>query len=37
MRMHQPERSCLLTVNGGSSSLKFAIFPLNATEAFSAA
>ncbi len=33
MRMHQPERSCLLTVNGGSSSLKFAIFPLNATEA----
>jgi acetate kinase len=24
----RPERSCLLTINGGSSSLKFALFPL---------
>jgi acetate kinase len=26
----RPERSCLLTINGGSSSLKFALFPLSA-------
>lgn len=26
MTINEPERSCLLTVNGGSSSLKFAIF-----------
>ena len=27
MVIPRPERSCLLTVNGGSSSLKFAVFP----------
>src|SRR5437762_1897228 len=27
MVIPRPDRSCLLTVNGGSSSLKFAIFP----------
>jgi acetate kinase len=30
MLMSQPERSCLLTINGGSSSLKFALFPQTA-------
>ena len=29
MVIPRPERSCLLTVNGGSSSLKFAVFPLD--------
>jgi acetate kinase len=32
MVIPRPERSCLLTVNGGSSSLKFAIFPLDAPD-----
>jgi acetate kinase len=32
MVIQQPERSCVLTINGGSSSLKFAIFPLNGPE-----
>jgi hypothetical protein len=27
MVITRPERSCLLTINGGSSSLKFALFP----------
>ena len=34
MVIPQNQRSCLLTVNGGSSSLKFAIFPLNLSESF---
>jgi acetate kinase len=32
MPIHQLDHSCLLTINGGSSSLKFAIFSLNGTE-----
>ncbi len=28
----RPERPCLLTLNGGSSSLKFAVFPLDSPE-----
>ena len=32
MMVPRPERSCLLTVNGGSSSLKFAVFPLDPPE-----
>jgi acetate kinase len=29
MVITRPNRSCLLTVDGGSSSLKFALFPLD--------
>ena len=32
MVIQRPSRSCLLTVNGGSSSLKLAIFPLDAAD-----
>jgi acetate kinase len=32
MVIERPDRSCLLTVNGGSSSLKFALFPRDARD-----